>query len=103
MMHGYMGPGNFGGFGNFGGMSPNGFGNAGWMAGPDLTWILLFGLLAFAAYAVFKKKQTEKGADKKEPELFHSDSEAEELVKLRYARGEITNEQYQSIIATIRS
>ncbi|WP_028784565.1 hypothetical protein [Thalassobacillus devorans] len=103
MMQGYMGPGNFGGFGNLGGMSPHGFGNGGWMAGPDLTWILLFALLAIAAYVVFKKKQTANGAVNQEPALFHSNSEAEELVKLRYARGEITNEQYQSIITTIRS
>lgn len=106
MMQGHMGqfgPGSFGGYGNFGGMQPYGFGSPGWMAGPDLTWILLLGLIAFAAFVFFKKNHGSTSQNVKTDQPFQSDSQAEELVKIRYARGEISLEEFQTIMNTLRS
>lgn len=106
MMQGQMGQfgnGNFGGNGNLGGMSPYGFNNSSWMALPDLTWLLLLVIIALVAYLIFKKSKNSDLTTKKEPVFFKSSSQAENLVKQRYAKGEITDAEYETIMNTIRS
>lgn len=56
-----------------------------------LMLLLVVALIVFVVYLIFKNKKQQI-----------SDNEAEEIVKMRYARGEITHEELQSILKTLR-
>lgn len=71
--------------------------------GIDLSTLVLIGLALFAIYIFFKnKQQTAKKPPivvKYQPSLL----EPEEVVRLRYARGEISFEGFQEILKNIQS
>lgn len=57
-------------------------------------WWLLFVVLVVVVATLFAKKMSDGASSS-------SNSSAEELVKQRYAKGEITKKEYQEIIKTI--
>lgn len=79
-----------------------GCGAAGGIFGFHFSTLLLAGLGIFALYVIFKKR---KHAQKKEP-IFISEKpsiDAAEIVRLRYARGEISFDEFQNILKNIQS
>lgn len=84
-----------GGLGGYAGCG-NGF------FGFDLSTFLLAGLVILAFYLIFRSK---KQPPKKDP-IFRSEKpsmDATEIVRLRYARGEISFEEFQTILKNIQS
>ena len=70
--------------------------------GGGLSTLLLAGLVIFIVYLFLKNK---KPPVKKEP-VFISEKpsiDATEIVRLRYARGEISFEEFQTILKNIQS
>ena len=79
-----------------------GCGAAGGLFGFHLPTLLIVGLVIFAFYLLLKKK---KQPPKKEP-IFISEKpsiDAAEIVRLRYARGEISFEEFQTILKNIQA
>lgn len=50
-----------------------------------ILWILIIGVLAYFAYSYYKKKQPD------------SEESPIEILKKRYARGEISREEFESL------
>ena len=99
MNGGHMGSFGNGGFNGYNGMQ-QGFNSFDMMAGGSLMTMLIFGLIAFTLYLIFKnkKQQTSVSSNMGNSPVI----EAEEVAKLRYARGEITHEEFQAILKTIK-
>ncbi|WP_330948518.1 SHOCT domain-containing protein [Virgibacillus sp. MG-45] len=99
MNGGHMGSFGNGGFNGYNGMQ-QGFNSFDMMAGGSLMTMLVFVLIAFTLYLIFKnkKQQTSVSSNMGNSTVI----EAEEVAKLRYARGEITHEEFQSILKTIK-
>jgi putative membrane protein len=80
----------------------NGFCNSG-VFGMPLSTLLLAGLVILVVYLFLKTKNQ---PSKKEP-IFINDKasilDAAEIVRLRYARGEISFEEFQTILKNIQS
>ncbi|MFV9510183.1 hypothetical protein [Tepidibacillus sp. LV47] len=107
---GYGGYGN--GFGNSWGNIPNnfGYGNGfgyGMMSGWNLSGLLFLLLIGFVVYLLIKRsKQNHVGQGQGLVNIANgqaSPSEAIEIAKLRYVRGEISFEEYQEIVKVIGS
>jgi putative membrane protein len=97
---GSFGNGGFNGYNGYNGMQ-QGFNSFDMMAGGSVMTVLVFGLIALALYLIFKNKNQQTSVsplNKSNPTVI----EAEEVAKLRYARGEITHEEFQSILKTIK-
>jgi len=97
MNGGYMG---YFGNGGYNGMQ-RGFNSFGEMGNGFLVTVLIVALIAFALYLVFKKKKQQtivSAVNTGDPAV----TEAEEIAKLRYARGEITDEEFQTILKTLK-
>lgn len=97
-----MNGGHMGYFGNGGynGMQ-RGFNSFDSMANGSLVPVLIGALIAFALYLMFKKKKQQTSISA----LNTGDStvtEAEEIAKSRYARGEITDGEFQTILKTLK-
>jgi putative membrane protein len=95
MMNGAYGAAYNGGFGNFAGCG-------GGVFGLHLSTLLFVGLAILAFYLFFKNKKQPR---KKDP-IFISETssiDASEIVRLRYARGEISLEEFQNILKNIQS
>jgi len=60
-------------------------------ANGPLMMVLVVALIVFVVYFIFKNKKQQTNGN-----------EAEEIAKMRYARGEITYEEFQSILKTMR-
>lgn len=95
--------GNFsnGGYNGYSGMQ-QGFNSFDRMGGSNLIPMLMVGLIALMVYFLFKDKK------KQEPTLSlnketSSVINAEEVAKLRYARGEISHEEFQYILKIIKA
>ncbi|MGG5253437.1 hypothetical protein ACQYAD_08065 [Neobacillus sp. SM06] len=99
-----------GGMGNWGnGFPNNGAGgyagalnNFGWFQGVNFTMVLLIGIAILVLFLLFKNK---KQPIKKEAIFSVEKSPAldsAEIVRLRYARGEITFEEFQTILKNIQ-
>jgi putative membrane protein len=80
-------------------MSGMGFGSGMWVFG--WLWMLLFwgGLLLLAVWLVSLLFPTGKTQNRNKP----ASPPAEEILKTRYARGELTEEQYQEMLLTIQT
>ncbi|PLR79762.1 hypothetical protein CVD25_23105 [Bacillus canaveralius] len=109
MMNGHMGSfgSTYGGYGNGignGGFEgyPFGLNNFGWMSGMNLSGLLLIALIAFSLYLFFINKNQYTRLSPMKTERLPS-IEAEEVIKLRYARGEISFDEFQSILKMIKS
>ncbi|WP_339061808.1 SHOCT domain-containing protein [Tepidibacillus marianensis] len=105
---GYGGYGN--GYGNGGAYGPGNFGNGngyGIMSGFNFTGILFLLLIGFIVYLLVKRsKQNHVGQGQSLVSIGNgqaSPSEAIEIAKLRYVRGEISFEEYQEIVKVIGS
>lgn len=97
MNGGYMGRFGNGGYNDM----QRGFNSFGEMANGSLMTVLIVALIVFALYLVFKKKNQQTTVSA----LNTGNStvtEAEEIAKLRYARGEITDEEFQTILKTLK-
>ena len=97
---GHMGSFGNGGFNGYNGMQ-QGFNSFDMMAGGSVMTVLVFGLIALALYLIFRNKNQQTSVST----LNTGNAtviEAEEVAKLRYARGEITHEEFQSILKTIK-
>lgn len=96
---GSFGTGN-GGFYGYNGM-PFGFNPFDMMYSGSLVTMIVFGLIALTLFLIFKnrKQQTSVSSFKKETATV---IDAEEVAKLRYARGEISHDEFQSILQTIK-
>lgn len=97
---GHMGSFGNGGFNGYNGMQ-QGFNSFDMMAGGSVMTVLVFGLIALALYLIFRNKNQKTSVST----LNTGNAtviEAEEVAKLRYARGEITHEEFQSILKTIK-
>ena len=68
------------GFGMFGGML--------------LFWIALIILVVFAAQGLFRSNRRIEGE--------HTPSNAKEILELRYARGELTAEQFKQMLKNLK-
>ncbi|GGM29385.1 hypothetical protein GCM10011351_14380 [Paraliobacillus quinghaiensis] len=100
MSGGHMGYFGNGGFNGYNGMQ-QGFNSFDMMAGGSVMTVLVFGLIALALYLIFRNKNQQTSVST----LNTGNAtviEAEEIAKLRYARGEITHEEFQSILKTIK-
>jgi len=100
MNGGHMGAFGNGGFNGYNGMQ-QGFNLFDMMASSSLMTMLVFGLIAFAPYLIFKNKKQQTSVLSLNTEN-STVTDAEEVAKLRYARGEITHEEFQSILKTIK-
>ena len=101
---------NGGQMGNFGNGFPNNgtggyagaWNNFGWFQGINFTMVLLIGIAILVLYLLFKNK---KQPVKKEV-IFPTEKspavDATEVVRLRYARGEITFDEFQTILKNIQ-
>ena len=99
MNGGHMGSCGNGDFFGYNGMQ-QGFNSFDMMAGGSLMTMLVFGLIAFTLYLIFKNKKQQNSVSSN---MGNSTViEAEEVAKLRYARGEITHEEFQTILKTIK-
>lgn len=97
MNGGYMGY-----FGNDGykGMQ-RGFNSFGEMGNGSLVTVLIVALIAFALYLIFKNKKQQTTVSA----LTTGNAtvtKAEEIAKSRYARGEITHEEFQTMLKTLK-
>jgi putative membrane protein len=93
---------NGGYMGRFGNGMQRGFNSFDNMAnGSPLMTVLIVALIVFTLFLVFKKKKQQTTVSA----LNTGNStvtEAEEIAKLRYARGEITDEEFQTILKTLK-
>lgn len=72
------------------------------MTGGYFMTVLLVGAIVLFLLLIFKnKKQQTKGSLLNN--ATETNMEAEEVVKLRYARGEISHDEFQSILKTIKA
>jgi putative membrane protein len=62
-----------------------------WMLVPLLLWVAFFGLVAWGALRVFSVRQGGRAADS-----------AEEVLRERFARGEVDAETYERSLDTLR-
>ncbi|KIY23039.1 MULTISPECIES: SHOCT domain-containing protein [Mesobacillus] len=94
MMNGHMGSFiNGNGYG-----APSGFSQFGMMPYFNSSTFIFLVLIAIGVYFLMKNKFLPKANSRKIQTI-----EAEEIAKLRYARGEITLEEFQRILKTIKS
>lgn len=93
-MHGFGLGGCCGGFGLFGGMEL-----AGGMLGLALTLALLAGVVVFVVWAA--RRFTHGGGAAGFSQQARAELSPREIVQQRYARGEITREQYRDILADL--
>ena len=98
MMNGHMSS-LVNGYGN-GGINgiPAGMSQFGQIPYFSFSSLVFLALIAFGLFLLFKRRNTANLENRKSPVI-----EAVELVKLRYARGEITFDEFQSIVKTIQS
>ena len=112
-MGGFFRPG-FGGYGNgfsnWGNVPNNYYGNGygyGMMSGFSFTGLLFLLLIGFAIYVLVKRsRQNQLGQGQGVLSIANgqaSPSEAIEVAKLRYVRGEISFDEYQEIVKVIGS
>jgi putative membrane protein len=68
----------------------------GWLGGHGFMWvfnmIIWFGIIAFVVYILFNTAKSTKD---------NKDLSPEEIIKLRYAKGEITRSEYEEMISKI--
>lgn len=93
MMGGHMG--SF--INGYGFNGPSGYSQFGMMPYFNFSTLIFLGLIAVGAYLLFKNR----AAINQKPGNIQA-IEAEEMAKLRYARGEITFEEFQQILRTIQ-
>ncbi|WP_062356463.1 SHOCT domain-containing protein [Bacillus kwashiorkori] len=102
MNGGHMGPfgGSNGGFHGYKGM-PSGFSSFDMMFNGSFITLIVLALIGLVLYLLFrnKKQQTRVSSIKTNHTTV---IEAEEVAKLRYARGEISHDEFQSILQTIK-
>lgn len=99
-----------GGMGNLGnGFPNNGTGgyagavnNFGWFQGVNLTMVLLIGIAIFVLFLLFKNKKQPANKEVIFPTEKSPALDAAEVVRLRYARGEISFEEFQTILKNIQ-
>lgn len=63
---------------------------SGMFGGMLLFWIALIILVVFAAQGLFRSNRSNEGE--------HTPSTAKEILELRYARGELTAEQFKQML-----
>lgn len=87
--------------GGYGGIGSCDVGGGGFF---DLSTLLFIGLAVFALYLFFKNRRQQPV---KKESLFTTENsatiEATEIVRLRYARGDISFEEFQTILNHINS
>lgn len=85
-----------------GGGNQIGMGNFGWFQGFSFPMLIVIGIAILAFILIFKNK---KQPAKKQP-IFSNETSpalsAAEVIRLRYARGEITFDEYQSILKNVQ-
>ncbi|SIN87832.1 putative membrane protein [Carnobacterium alterfunditum] len=69
--------------------------------GSPLLTVLIVALIVVALYLVFKKKKQQTTVSALNTRN-STVTEAEEIAKSRYARGEITDEEFQTILKTLK-
>ena len=77
-------------YGGWGMMGPGMMGGFGWMWLIPVFWIVILGLIIWAIVALVRSLSESKGLD------FSKADSALELLKKRYARGEINKEEYEA-------
>ena len=77
-------------YGGWGMMGPGMMGGFGWMWLMPVFWIVFLGLIIWAIVALVRNLSESKGSDSSK-----ADS-ALEMLKKRYARGEIDKEEYEA-------
>ncbi|MBC9826174.1 SHOCT domain-containing protein [Carnobacterium inhibens] len=100
MNGGHMGNFSNGGYNNgYEGMQ-QGFNTFNTMLGSNLKQMIIVGLIFLVIYIFFKDQKRQKPEQNKEAS---SVTTAKEAAKLRYACGEITYEEFQSILEVIEA
>ncbi|MEQ6390255.1 hypothetical protein RZN22_13150 [Bacillaceae bacterium S4-13-58] len=101
MNGGHMGSFGNGGYYGYNGMQ-QGFNSLDMTADNSLLTLLVLGLITFVIYLIFKNKNQQNlvSTSMKENTVV---IDGKEVAKLRYARGEISHEEFQSILKTIKS
>jgi putative membrane protein len=79
-----------------------GFNSFNMMGGSNIMPMIGVGLILLMIYFIFKDKKKQGSALSLNKETF-SVINAEEVAKLRYARGEISHEEFQSILEIIKA
>ena len=81
----------------------NGFGGAGWLIGGLMMLLFWAAVIALVIWAVraFGRNQTGRTEQPTLPQA-RTDDRAVQIVQERYARGEITKEQYEEIRQSLR-
>jgi putative membrane protein len=67
----------------------SGYGGFGMFSGMLLFWVAIIVLVVFAARGLFRSDKRNEGE--------HTPATAKEILELRYARGEITAEQFKQM------
>ncbi len=100
MNGGHMGSFGNGGYYGYNGMQ-QGFNSFDMMGGSSWMTVLVFGIIVFALYTIYKNKKPNTSVTSS---IAGSTTVigSEEVAKLRYARGEISHEEFKSILTTIK-
>ncbi|MFS1515459.1 hypothetical protein V1503_02915 [Bacillus sp. SCS-151] len=102
MNGGHMG--SFGGNGGFYGYNgmPSGFNNFDMMFNGSFMTIIVIGIITVGLILIFKNQKIHRTSASSYNKQGTTVIEAEEVAKLRYARGEITHDELQAILKTIK-
>ena len=76
-------------YGGWGMMGPGMMGGFGWMAIMPVLWIIVLGLIIWAVVAAVRGSSESRSSNSSKADL------ALEVLKRRYARGEINKEEYE--------